>query len=270
MDRVSHYRFYELGQRLAFLRTLDSAELVADHTIYLVEARRQLESLLNSSLGVKFSRNLIEGLVRELNELIPTYAGGSREEEELKLTLLGYNVASLNSSLDRLEAVLKAECDSLDSYIVAQKGAYSTPDLIEHAEKMIPEKTRNLLSPNVIKDVQEAGRCLAFDLPTASGFHMLRAIELVMLELLKHARASGEERPRNWGFYIDKFEKSGIPKKITAMLRDIKVLYRNPTAHPEDTLEEEEATTLFALGVSAIQQMAAQLPRASSSPPASQ
>ena len=146
---------------------------------------------------------------------------------------------------------MEAEFDSLATYAISQKGAYSTPDLIEHAENMIPETTRKLLPPGVTKDVQEAGRCLVFDLPTASGFHILRAVELVMIELWQHIKQTGDKKPTNWGAYIDKFDKSSIDAKIPSLLRDLKDLYRNPTLHPEVTLDEDEATTLLALGVAA-------------------
>lgn len=262
MDRVSQYRLYELGQRLSVLRTLDKDRPVASYTLDFVLARWELQSLLSSPLGVRFSRKAIESLVQALHELIPKNAGGAYEGEEV----LGYRAGSLKISLDQLEAVIKAELDSLASYVVSQKGAYSTPDLVEQAENMIPEKARNLLPASVIKDVQEAGRCLAFDLPTASGFHILRAVELVMHELWKHVRVSGDKKPTNWGGYIDKFENTGIEKKVTTMLRNLKDLYRNPTAHPEDTLEEEEAITLLSLGVSAIQQMVVQFPGVQAGP----
>lgn len=256
MDRVSQYRFYELGHRLSVLRTLDKDSPVAGYTVDFILARWELESLLNGPLRVSFSRKAIESLSQALYGLIPKDAGGNYDGDES----LGYRAGSLKASLEELEAVLKAESDSIASYVVSQKGAYSTTDLVEQAETMIPEKTRKILPASVVKDVREAGRCLAFDLPTASGFHILRAVELVMLELWGHVKAAGDRKPPNWGAYIDKFEQTNVPRKVTTMLRDLKDLYRNPTAHPEETLDEEEATTLLALGVSAIQKMAAQFP----------
>ena len=256
MDRVSHYSFYELGQRLSALHTLDKDETVDENVIVFLMARMELQNLLNSPVAVRVSRPAIEDLANNLNKLLPKNVGGDHEGD----ATLDYDAARLRTQLEQLEVVIKAELDSLAAYVVSQKGAYSTPDLVEQAENMIPEKTRNLLPASVIKDVREAGRCLAFDLPTASGFHILRAVELVMHELWQHVKVSGDKKPTNWGAYIDKFEKTGIEKKVTTMLRNLKDLYRNPTAHPEDTLEEEEAITLLALGVSAIQQMVAQYP----------
>ena len=260
MDRVNEYRFYELGLRLSVLRTLDHKTTVANNAYALFLARWELDSLLTNPIGIKFSRNLVERLRDSLGKLLPPEFGGPHKRGQ---ELLSYNATALKNSLSELEAVLKAECDSLATYAVSQKGAYSTPDLIEHAENMIPETTRQLLPSGVIKEVQEAGRCLAFDLPTASGFHILRAVELVMIELWQHIKQTGDKKPTNWGAYIDKFEQSGIDAKITTMLRTLKDLYRNPNAHPEETLDDDKATTLFALGVAAIQQMAARFPASS-------
>ena len=253
MDRVSQYTFYELGQSLSVLRNLEEGKALAHYYVSFLLARWELEYLLKNPIGVRVSRAAIESLVEDLSALAP-------DEGPESDAIVGNMAATLKSSLLNLEAILKAECDSLASYIVSQKGVYSTPDLVENAENMIPEKTRALLPAGVNKDVQEAGRCLAFDLPTASGFHILRAVELVMRKLWDHVKVSTDKKPTNWGAYIERFEKADVPKKVTAMLRDIKDLYRNPTAHPEASLEEEEATTLLALGVSAIQQMAAQFP----------
>ena len=260
MDRVNEYRFYELGLALSVLRTLDKNAPVGDHAYDFVIAHWELMGLLNSPIGIKFSRKIVEGLMESLNGLIPAQAGGAHKDGK---ELLDYHAAGLKTLLSELEAVLKAELESLATYAISQKGAYSTPDLIEHAENMIPGTTRTLLPSAVIKDVREAGRCLAFDLPTASGFHILRAVELVMIELWEQIKAGADKKPTNWGAYIAKFEASNIDPKITTMLRNLKDLYRNPNAHPEDTLDEDEATTLFALGVAAIQQMAAQFPASS-------
>jgi len=256
MDRVSLYRFYELGKELAFLDTLDEDDEVDAYVLEFLFAGLELKSLLNApAIKLRISRSAVESFVQDLDKL------SSPKKTTHKKKKLGYTAVSLKSSLAKLESVLKAEVDSLASYVVSQKGAYSTPDLVEHAETMIPEKTRKLLPAGVVKDVQEAGRCLVFDLPTASGFHMIRAVELVMHELWGHVKAAGDnKKPSNWGAYIDRLEKAGVSKKVTAMLRDMKDLYRNPVAHPEDSLEEEEAITFFALGVAAIQQMAAQFP----------
>ena len=84
-----------------------------------------------------------------------------------------------------------------------------------------------------------------------------------MIELWQHIKQTGDKKPTNWGAYIDKFDKSSIDAKIPSLLRDLKDLYRNPTLHPEVTLDEDEATTLLALGVAAIQQMVGQFPGSS-------
>ena len=167
---------------------------------------------------------------------------------------LGFAAGDIEEGLKDLDAVLEAECLTLDTYTVLQKGAYSTSDLIERAEIMVPQETRKTLDDAVIKDIREAGRCLVFDLPTAAGFHVLRGVELVMADLWRK-KTTGGKKPPNWGKYIEQFKESGVDDKITSMLDNIRTLYRNPITHPEHTLTDSEAIVLFGLGIAAIQQM---------------
>ena len=62
-------------------------------------------------------------------------------------------------------------------------------------------------------------------------------------------------KPPNWGKYIEQLKESGVDEKITSMLDNIRTLYRNPIAHPENNLTDSEAIALFGLGIAAIQQM---------------
>jgi hypothetical protein len=46
---------------------------------------------------------------------------------------------------------------------------------------------------------------------------------------------------------------SGASKQITDLLQIVKDNYRNPLMHPEDTLDVDEAISLFGLGQSVIE-----------------
>lgn len=75
-----------------------------------------------------------------------------------------------------------AELQNLATYHATQKGIYSTADLINVADKMLPEPIRKKMTSKVLEEIRQSGRCLAFDNATASGFHIMRATELVMHE----------------------------------------------------------------------------------------
>jgi hypothetical protein len=139
--------------------------------------------------------------------------------------------------------------------LVEQIGAYRTPTLIESADVVFPTNVRDKLQPDAVKDVRDAGRALAFELPTAVGFHICRAVETTLLQYFSELDI---ELPayRNLGRYIEALESSaeekGIDPKVLATLDQFRDLHRNPIMHPDVHLNMEEAQILFALAQSAI------------------
>jgi hypothetical protein len=97
-------------------------------------------------------------------------------------------------------------------------------------------------------DYSEAGKCLAFERFTSSGFHSLRSLESVIKQYV--LTATGKLPPlnrQNWEEYIDVLGKSNAPAEILGTLRSIKDNHRNPLMHPEDILDERGAISIFQL-----------------------
>jgi hypothetical protein len=133
--------------------------------------------------------------------------------------------------------------------------------LIEAAEQNFPPDL-SIKVTGAVDDVRNAGKCLAFGLGTACGFHLLRAFETVVL-VYRKSLLNNEPCPsnRNLGRYIRDMEKAKVgDPKILGTLRQIKDLHRNSLAHPEDKLTVEEAIRLFGIVVSAVGAMLDQLP----------
>lgn len=274
MQRVNEYRFYELGKRIAAISAVEYATPYADVMWALWEARDALTQLHADPVGMRVSLPVVARLIGAITKIVPEdvreAAKKSQVLEGQPPVQIGYAYYELQDALKSFEPVLSAECNALDTYVVSQKRAYSTSHLVDRCEEMLPQETVVLLTPGMVDDLRAAGRCLAFDTPTAAGFHILRAVEAMMAVYYKHI--TGNELPkqnRNWGLYLQKLEKA--PKaddKILGALKHIKDNYRNPITHPEDTLTEGEAVMLFALCLSAIEMMAE--PLRSTSPALSQ
>lgn len=117
--------------------------------------------------------------------------------------------------------------------------------------------------PDVLFDLREAGKCIAFDLGTAAGFHLLRVLETV-IRAYWGVVMDGQPLPisRNLGSYIQKMEdaKKGDPKVLTA-LRQIKDRHRNELMHPEEKLTLDESIALLGIVQSAIVPMLSVLPK---------
>jgi hypothetical protein len=161
------------------------------------------------------------------------------------------------------EIVLSAELHTLAAYHITQKGIYSTTDLIERAEGILPQHVLGIIGQMAIREVRESGKCLALDCATASAFHMMRAAEEVMFEYyVSVCKPKPARKLANWGAYIAELGKLNQPevKEVVAMLQQIKDRHRNLIMHPEISLTIDEAFTLFEIAQGAIIAMADNIP----------
>ncbi|MDE3113258.1 MAG: hypothetical protein KGK34_09990 [Chloroflexota bacterium] len=180
----------------------------------------------------------------------------------------GWQASQITTKATAFETVLTAELQGLPTYHATRKGIYSMPELIDNAAAIFPEAMRRKLTPAVIEEWDHCGRCLAFDNATASGFHSMRAVELVLHDYYVTICGPGNtEKLANWGAYIAALYKvgEGPPpnpdvKRVTALLQQIKDHDRNMISHPEITLEPDDALVLFEIAQGAIMAMAEGLP----------
>jgi hypothetical protein len=161
--------------------------------------------------------------------------------------LEAFDLYQMKTCLATFETNLASEFALLDTYIVAKKGGLDTADLILNGAVFFSADLQTK-APQAIPDVQQATRCLAFELPTAAGFHLHRANESV-LHCYYDAVTNGKPRPasRNIGDYIKELDKHNVgDKRVKAALRDIKDLHRNPLIHPDHSLDDvDEAIDLL-------------------------
>lgn len=170
------------------------------------------------------------------------------------------------------ETVLSEELIQVSAYVAAQKCNYYIQGLIDNAENVFPPLTLSRLTQSTIKEVQQAGRCLAFDNSTASGFHMLRATEEVLHEYyITVCKPTSKDKLESWAAYIKKLfdltenattntDLKDHVNMVLVLLRQIKDQDRNLIMHPEIILDDNEALTLFEITKTAIMAMANKLP----------
>ena len=197
---------------------------------------------------------LIEAIRAVVSEDFPTTMPANPEDP------IGYQARIISDATKEFETILAAELQALDTYFISQKGIYSTPDLIESADKALDETVRKTISTEALKDFGQAGRCLAFDLPTAAGFHAMRATESV---LRQYHRAITKPPSilitPDMATCINELRKAGADQKTLAVLDQIRELHRNTIMHPEVFLGPSEGLRLFDIAKSAISAMADQI-----------
>lgn len=260
MEKINLPFIYELGLRLnslAEMRYSDSKRPMvwaeADHVISSMEI---LLEKFPTLAGCATKRTELSDARFDAMNWLRTKKLSEWEELDLDADKIFEKVIKIAKEL---EIVMCAELNTVAAYNITQKGIYSTAELIENAEEILPEHVLGKLSRMAIGEIRESGKCLAFDCATACAFHMMRATEEVMHSYyVSVCKPKPVKRLQNWGAYITELGKLNKPevKEVVAMLQQIKDRHRNLIMHPEIVLNMDEAFTLFEIAQGAIIAMA--------------
>ena len=260
MQRVNVFQFYRLGHVVHALSTTKEGSKVKEVYYRLSSAQMWLEYLLQDQLvPLGVARPACLTLLEAVKNILKPPAPNSFVEPEesapsldMERTIDPMEAFNITNDVQTFETVLGAQLQSLSTYFVSRKLAYETPLLIEEAETLLPEDIRKEV-PEAIQDLQQAGKCIAFEIPTAAGFHIIRATEAV---IRKYYTASVGKPPkmkmRNWGTYIKNLATAKADARVTGFVDHIRETYRNPVLHPEETLTPQDAQVLLGVCVSAI------------------
>ena len=265
MQRVNEFTFYELASRIHPLTELQGELLLSSVWLEWWNARLAVDAIFSERpLSVCASAAL------ELRQAISNAVPEKWEDLNAALlasekkTLPPWIIYRVSEAAKKFETVLAAECQVLDTYFVSKKGAYSTADLIDHAHAQVPKPIRDKLSDQVKADLDQAGKCIAFDLSTAAAFHLLRGTEGVLREYY-NCVVPGIKRAlpkmRNWGAYIKLLKEHGAEQRVTSLLDHLRESYRNPVLHPEENYTDSRALVLFGVCISALVMMLEEIER---------
>jgi len=270
MQRVNEFVFYELAIKIHQLTDTPEAVKYSNVWYRWWQAREAVDEIYRQR-PLHFTTPVATRLYRAITTVVPEEwekaiakvkpaqtpaaqdQGASAATEEPDISYwLAYEV---REAAREFETVLRTECQLMDTYFVSKKGAYSTKDLVDNAHHHIPEPTRSKLEDRTQQDFDQAGKCIAFDVPTAAAFHLLRGTEVVIREyydLIVPGAKRAPDRMRNWGAYIRLLNNHGAEKKITSLLLHLKDEYRNPVFHPEENYTDERVQVLFGVCISAV------------------
>jgi len=255
MRRLNDFKFYELGTRLQPLEEIDKETPYKTKYYEFWFARSQIKEMLRLFPELNICRTAARELMEAITEIVPEdWPTAAAKDMESKL---GYKAFSISTAKQAFEYVLSAELNSLDTYLLTQQGIYNTADLVERAEMAFSESTRSHVTEEAKKDFRQGGRCLAFELPTASGFHAMRATEAVLRQYHRLVmRLPDTTKSPDMSQCINELRKAGEDAKLISILDSIRDLHRNPQMHPEVFLTMDEAMRLFDISKSAINAMA--------------
>lgn len=271
MIKVNQFDFYALGASLSELRSIKPGFTFFDYATPIFQGQKRLSRFIyeSSHVHLPLSKKAAEDLYKALRTAINVPEGAKRDFDK---KIDAQTVKQIGDRLNAFETVLSMEAQNLDVYAVSQKAGYDTDTLIQRGEEIIPKSVRDYMPQYARDEMHEAGRCLAFELPTAAGFHMMRATESV-LHSFWDVISGGKPRPTlnkgqgaPMGVYIAQVETEGADKKVTNMLRQIKDHHRNPLMHPDAVLTMTDATVLLGLTSSAVMVMVEEMKKKGATP----
>jgi hypothetical protein len=164
------------------------------------------------------------------------------------------NWEQLRRSVESFSTTLTDELDKTLNYALTDKGALSIHALVDGVSKVYPPDIMTFLaaSPLLQQEIDAGGNCLAFTMYSASGFHILRAVELtIMAYVLAATGKLPNPSNRSWSTYINILKESGAHQDVLDVLTVLKTK-RNPVMHPEETLDLHNAINLLCLSEATI------------------
>lgn len=242
MQRLDGQYLYTLGHQIHGLAGIRNGASYGEILGVVWVAETALEPFLNSSIyQLRHSLQSAHVLLSWVKH-ISLKAFGSTDLQNDRIE--EGDLTNLKNALAVFEINLAPEFALMDTYLVAPKGGYNTSDLIENGGALF-QPTLAAKVPVAIRDLRQATRCIAFELPTAAGFHLHRANEAVLHSYFDAVRGDidhPKENNRNMGIYIKLLDENVLgDKRVRVALRDLKDLHRNPLIHPDhdlDTVEE--------------------------------
>jgi hypothetical protein len=245
--RISVPYVYNVSESLSPLSSLSGGENVSEHLYVLYNAHSTLSNFLFRSVWSSCLR-VCKGPGNELLASIKAILDKDGSSPIIDF----WEAVQITQKLTAFKTVLEAEFQTAATYLVTGRRGYDIATLIETGEVIFPDELMRKV-PAVQFDLREAGKCIAFNLGTAAGFHLLRALELVIQAYWNVVMDSAPlPENRNIGAYIREMENGGKnDPKVLVALKQIKNHHRNSLMHPEETLDLDAAIALLGIVQSA-------------------
>lgn len=242
MLKIDGSYLFNLGKSLRPLAETRSESTYFGVWVKIFQAKPALEGVLKQSvfspnlrLSAPAGAKLLEHLEKIEKHVFSSPDAGKVEFDDV-------DKDGLFDAYTEFETVFKAEFSSANIFLTTPKGGYDVGYLVDYGRALFPTSLEKKVN-GAIFDIEQATRCLAFELWTAAGFHLHRANESVVIRYMKIlGEPKINDKDRNLGKYIGEIERLGGEPRIISCLRDLKDLHRNPLMHPDQSLEGMDDT----------------------------
>ena len=187
----------------------------------------------------------------QLHEIVSEFRSSAKDA-----VLMDSQAESLSRTAWTIRETLYAESSGIVAFVISDKRHRVDCLLGNMGELFAPDVFRNM--PDIAQsDFSEAGRCIAFGLPTAGAFHILRGTEDVLRTFYCFHVKRDRVRPLLWAPMVEglKKRKAPPPEVLLSNLDNLRRSFRNPTQHPEKTYDIDEVQDLLGLAIDVVNRM---------------
>lgn len=242
------YGYIDIGATLWFLKGRRAEDPIHGATYFVGQTELLLRLL--EQFEFKVTRRAARALEQKMNEL-------KKRPKDAALT--GEDEDELGDILAALTVTLNAESEGHVAYVATDK-RYTVEKLGENVWSLFADNVKRCLPSIALTDVEEAGKCILFERPTAAAFHLMRAVESTLKEYSITAGCTVKDNS-TWGSLIVSLR--ALPKKNDVLLDHLDAIrrnFRNPTQHPEKLYDLQEVQDLFGLCIDVINRLCKELP----------
>jgi hypothetical protein len=203
--------------------------------------------------GLHVTRRVCEYTLHALVEKWEEDDRQNGEAPERRLTK--DDVAEFLKGATAVESTLIAESNGTFAHVTRDK-RYSTEKLLNDMAFLMAPGVFDFLPEVARYDFGEAGKCIAFERPTAAAFHLMRGTEDVLRWFYKTIVKRGRKQLM-WGPMVTHLasRRDAPPAVLLSNLDNLRKNFRNPTQHPEKIYDIQEAQDLLALSLDVVNRM---------------
>jgi hypothetical protein len=257
MDQVDQYSYFTLGAVLSKLEQRPPAPIkLSDIFFDLMNASGSLDNFDRSPCThSKEAAKDIESAIRNIFSLAQVEKEDVKKEVDFNTEIEPWALGQIANAIRDFKANFVRESPTLPIFFIPQKGLARTEQLVNNAELDFAPSVREALNqyPRVLEEIRQAGKALAFDLFTARVFHIMRAVEVLVLELLEKYKAKpAADSQRNLGAYVKLLKDKNADAELARFLDEVVRVERNEGIHPTKLFSEAQADMTYSIAKSAI------------------
>lgn len=237
MQKVNPSYLFFFGHHVNGLLFMRPDTPIAMKEMMIYPALSALEQFTENPKSILLFPRSTDIAVKLLAEVKTWGTGGEKTLSDL---------AMLHANVQSFSVVLNEDLERSHNFLLTDKGNLSVDRLVDRASKKYNPDILSLIDARTVSEIDDAGKCLACALYTACGFHILRSVEMAVKAYVYAAKgALPVEKQRSWGIYIQWLAGTASTNVIDALT--ILKGKRNPLMHPQHTLTESQAISIFCL-----------------------